>query len=159
MALETPHLWRIACQIHQKLLAAQMHRQQLDLPTSYWPLFLKKGSLSNLAHARSWHAARNEADADFKRFLFEFIGKLQTLQRQIQDREDCATLVSPVELYRDLDALYDEFPEMEYDLKAHQLKITTDSVILEGVDLGSFQIIFRERIFPVEQGVSQVPTT
>lgn len=118
-----------------------MQRQQLDLPTSYWPEFLKKGHLSNLTHARSWHAAKSEADADYDRFLTQFIGKLQDLKRQLQERERPSAIVSPTELHRDIEALYDEFSEVDYDFKTHQLKVVTDPIVMEGIDLGPFQIV------------------
>jgi len=44
-------------------------------------------------------------------------------------------------LYEDLDALFEEFPEVDYDFKSHQLQVTTDPVVLEGVELGPFQIV------------------
>ena len=61
---------------------------------------------------------------------------LAVLQSSLTER----SLSSASDIYRDLQALENEFEEVDIDLKEHLLSATTDCIVLEGTYLGAFAI-------------------
>ena len=51
------------------------------------------------------------------------------------------TVSSLGELYRDLVALEQEPFELQIDLDEHELSVTTEPIVLEGIALGRFEIV------------------
>jgi hypothetical protein len=72
---------------------------------------------------------------------------LENFQRDlgwtIKGLEACKTprqIAAAASLYRDILALYDEFDDVEINVKEHTLRVTTDRIVLEDVPLGRFEI-------------------
>jgi hypothetical protein len=65
---------------------------------------------------------------------------LETALRTVEAHSTSRVLRSPSEIYRDILALHAEFDEVEIDFDAHELRVTTDAIVLSDIDLGRFDI-------------------
>ena len=59
---------------------------------------------------------------------------------ELYDHGRVRSIASQGDIYQDLLALEEEFPEVQIDLAEAQISVTTEPLILEGIHLGPFQI-------------------
>ena len=94
-----------------------------------------------MAHERGWHAAAHTLVTDLADACWSLHRQLDTAFRELPPRGLPRRRPTVSAVYHDLRALKCEFGEVQIDLKAHELSITTDPIELEGVVLGPFQIV------------------
>jgi hypothetical protein len=66
--------------------------------------------------------------------------ELTAIQQRLTCRTGAERFATASEIYGDLVALNDEFEELDFDPKVCRLSITTESIVLEGIYLGPFEI-------------------
>ncbi len=72
--------------------------------------------------------------------LADLIHQLGTLRREINLSPPITIVASLPSIMADLRALHDEFDEVSIDLRRRMISVTTEPIILEGVELGPFAI-------------------
>lgn len=130
-------LLRAAGKAQAAYSAARIERRELDLPENYW--------LNAQQTFRRWALARNRRwSAAADRVRDSLSAELEYLTSQLRSRivslQNCDGQAVP-----SLRTLYDELvaTETEYGglaVKGSELAVTTDSIVLEGIRLGSFEI-------------------
>ena len=134
-----PVCWRAACAVHSQFpevtklpRLTKVEREQLaDVDRALRGLVL--------ASQRGWDAAAERSRLNARIAL----GRLQQASRSLHDQLAPAlpgSLPSVRDLHDDLVALRSEFPELKLDSRQRQIQVTTESIVLEGIDLGPFQI-------------------
>lgn len=92
--------------------------------------------------ARDWRQATVVARDDLTSAARDVISRLQSWIDSVpQPTPPARHGASAHELYHDLVALNAEFGELEYDPDDQTLAVTTGPIVLEGVNLGRFQIV------------------
>ena len=131
---------RAAADIHRSLQASHQQHAHITLPCETWDLLQQYVRQTKLARKRNWHAAA-------RRFQERIADMLQCLQnlvaeelRMIASDAQSRPIQSQQAIYDDIQALREEFDEVEVDLGGHSLSVTTEPIALEGVSLGRFQI-------------------
>ena len=94
-----------------------------------------------LADARGWSSAASVARADCRRLAAAATDRLADYGRALDRSARSARVQPPREVAADLAALADEFAEVAIELRGKTVSVTTDRVVLEGVDLGRFKIV------------------
>jgi hypothetical protein len=131
---------RAAVFIHQHLSGRNTQADAIRLPEHPWQQIQRLKRQAVRAHERGWQLAEKALFRDFADTLRRFQYELEGSVRQVQTRLEPHPEVSPVELYRDVLALTQEFDGFEIDYENHELAVTTDPIVLEGIDLGRFEI-------------------
>ena len=116
-----------------------------ELPTAAWQRCRRLQGLLTQAQQRGWRHAERRCRDRLRRTLAD-------LRRQLDDgdfaREENRYQPSLRDLYDDLRALENEFPGLTMNLKEGTLSVVTESIVLEGIDLGPFEIELDWRRLP-----------
>ena len=140
MTTEERRRLRAAIRIHDRLTTSTDPPPAPLLPLEAWRDLVRAARLTALAAERGWTNAAVAARADYRRAAGELTDRLSACLRVRAADDRRHAVQSPREIFADLAALEAEFGEVEIDLKEETLSITTDPVVLEGVDLGRFEI-------------------
>jgi hypothetical protein len=140
MSTYNKRVLRAASCVCQVLATSATLSGAIALPHSQWRNVLDTARSMQLAHHRGWqHAVRRRQE--------QLLGELGYLQQSLswlldQLQEAIPQKIVPLagEIYRDLMALADAFEDVQCDVEEHMISITTEAVILDGIDLGRFQI-------------------
>jgi hypothetical protein len=131
---------RIAQQIQMQLLKKPDNCSTVSLPEEQWSRLKATRESMSLAQSRGWqYAARCRQE----QILSEIDELYRVLRRQAEQLRTCLipqSVATLIDLYQDLIALESEFPEVQCDMAAHLLRVTTRPIVLENIDLGPFQI-------------------
>jgi hypothetical protein len=92
------------------------------------------------AREHGWHLAAGRLMGDFQNTLRRCQNELDIVLRTIEPGLSTERIPSALEIYQDIRALQGEFEHVEIDRAEHELSVTTDPIVLEGIHLGSFQI-------------------
>lgn len=92
------------------------------------------------AREHGWQVAARIKSRELVARLEELHREIDQVLWQVVDVQTPRKIASPSELYLDLVALQEEPFELEIDADAGELCVTTEPVVLEGLDLGRFQI-------------------
>ena len=126
--------------MHRHLSGQEAENHVPILPESVWKRVLQAYQTMRKARTRGWHAAASQ----MVRELLHAVGELQrcagALFHELQQHLAIKNVATLGDLYQDLDALAEEFPAVRIDLEQPQLSVTTEPVILEGIELGRFEI-------------------
>lgn len=140
MPLPYRQLLKAVQSIHRQLTGSLRGTAIPALPEELWNGALSTVQCIAKASERGWHqAARLKTDEllhcveDLQRSLISVIAELY-------DRGRPRKIASQGDIYQDLLALDEEFPEVQIELAEYQICVTTEPVILEGIHLGPFQI-------------------
>ena len=133
-------LLRAAIAIHD-----QAHRQgplpdTIQLPEYAWAQIQRLKRQINMAQERGWHLAARSLTVELANSCRSFHRQLETAFRRLPTESMPALRPTVSAVYQDLLALRNEFDDVEIDPKAHELAVTTDTIELDGVLLGDFQI-------------------
>lgn len=131
---------RAAVLIHEQL--SQRHVQNFSrcLPEYSWAAAVRLRRQIVRAKDRGWHRAAGRLMGDLGGTLRRCQMELETVLHTIEPATSSLCIPSPSDIYQDIGALRTEFAEVEIDLQEHELCVTTDAIVLEGIDLGRFQI-------------------
>jgi hypothetical protein len=92
------------------------------------------------AQLRGWNLAASALSKDLECSIPSVLIDLTALQHRLTYRTGRLNFVTANDVYCDLVTLGDEFEELDYDSKLCRLAVTTESIVLEGVYLGAFEI-------------------
>ena len=112
----------------------------LHLPEYAWAQIQRLKRQVALAHDRGWHMAASSLAAELADKCREFQCQLESAFRDLSARNVPRQRPSVSAVYQDLLALRREFGEVEIDIETRELAVTTDTIELEGIVLGEFQI-------------------
>jgi hypothetical protein len=112
----------------------------IALPEAAWLSCLRLIRMRQQVQKRGWFSAASKLKRVLLSEVIQLTQQLVTLQQELES----ATAENPVpairSIFEDLLALEEEFGEYEIDLKAKSISVVTESIMLEGVYLGSFEI-------------------
>ncbi|QGQ24725.1 hypothetical protein F1728_19430 [Gimesia benthica] len=132
-------VWRMASLIEQQL-SLQENEINLGLPEAAWLSCLRLIRMRQQTQERGWFQATSRLDRELTTEVLQLTQQLVTLQQELES----ATVEKPVPairiIYEDLLALEEEFAGYDIDLKTKSISVVTESIVLEGVYLGAFEI-------------------
>ena len=131
---------RLALAIHAWLASKQTNEPLIELPNDTWSRCTELARQIRRAQLRGWHLAARELHSDLSYSLISLSDQLAVIRERLPRSQVVEPSVSANALYRDLLALNETFGEMDFDLAAKRLSLTTDPISLEGVYLGPFEI-------------------
>ena len=111
------------------------------LPRTAWFEFVRLLRLIAKADARNWSAASRRTREQLVLAHQALLGQLTTLQQEILPSESNRHSSGMADVYRDLQALQDEFVGVEFDRPNRQLTVTTEDICFDNLNLGPFDIV------------------
>jgi hypothetical protein len=93
-----------------------------------------------VAVARGWQGAARRLGEEMAAAIRRFQVDVEVARQVLETHAKSRRIVTPSEIYQDLLALQEEFHEVDVDLKERELSVTTESIVLEGIELGRFDI-------------------
>ena len=133
-------LLRAAGLIHEQLVIRDRSGPAIWLPEDNWREATRLLKLIKLARQHGWSRAVVNLTRSLRRELEDtcqhLTAQLDSLRKTLAGRASATTS----EIYRDLQALGEEFEDVECDLGAHELSVTTAAIVLDGLNLGRFQV-------------------
>src|SRR5262245_47546709 len=151
MATKNRQFVRAALSIHRMLSAAMDCSAAPRLPLQTWQRASAAANSVAKARARGWQTAARSKLLELVCHLKELGIRLADLIQELQDFRQPQTLSKPSELYGDLAALQQESFDVQVNLREHQLSVTTEPVVLEGIDLGRFEICLDWRLLKADE--------
>jgi hypothetical protein len=144
MMNETHRLaFRAGAAIHSALAEADRSMTCVDLPEVTWDRCGHLTRQIQKASGRGWrHAVRRLQDrlryalADLRRQIDQTLGQLDTPDRN-------GLIATPHDIFRDFLALHNEFDEVDICPRQRTVSAVTEAILLEGIDLGRFEIELR----------------
>lgn len=133
--------WRAALRIHRQLVKSRLERETLELPHTLWQRLVARKHLHQNALDSQWAHAQADLENDLQRMVSDLVLRSQELLQSLKQRREQIPLITLPELWRELQFLEAEYEEVECDLKEMEVRVTTPSIEIEGIDLGRFQII------------------
>jgi len=139
---------RIACRIARRIHDAVLrghHRRQRQTEETYLPLsapiarWQRVTRLIAQAQQRQWSSALARLSHERAMIVSEIQHELSTARRNTAERKE-SVVASMRDIASDLAQLKDEFGNWKFDGKSGSLSVTTESIILEEIELGSFVI-------------------
>ncbi|MCA9023041.1 MAG: hypothetical protein KDA74_22990, partial [Planctomycetaceae bacterium] len=132
-------VWRMASLV-EKQLSSQTSETNIGLPEVDWLSCLRLIRMRQEAQERGWFRAAAKVERELITEVLQLTRQLVTLQQELES----ATAEKPVPaihiVYEDLLALEEEFGDYIIDLKTKTISVVTESIMLEGVYLGAFEI-------------------
>jgi len=132
-------LVRTAVLIERVITSRVSRVEPEELPSAAWQRCERLAELTAFCRDRGWKSSIIRCELLLQRAINEFGRQLQILSgggRRTRTRP--ATVR---ELFDDLRDLPREFSDLTIDLKHSSLAVVTDPVVMEGLDLGRFQIV------------------
>jgi hypothetical protein len=133
--------WRAALQIHTKLHKLRADQHRFEVPDASFNVLADQIKLLYLSRHQCWLAAEAELNHQALRACTEVISRLQQLHKNLQQRLDAPEILPIPQIWLELEALTEEFSEVDVEVRAQEIRVTTDAIELEGIDLGRFQIV------------------
>ena len=110
------------------------------LPAATWGKLVRTAQQCDSAMRRGWCLAARRLEQEFACDLDRLQRQLGDLAAAIRQRVLMPAIPGLGDIYRDLLALEEEFEQVECDLQAAEVCVTTVPITLAGVELGPFQI-------------------
>jgi hypothetical protein len=110
-----------------------------DLPEQSWSRVLQLSRRIERAHDHGWHNATRRLSDDLRREMQILQDRLVAVSNGL-DRRKAFRSPSAGDIFRDIMALETEFTEVNADPEVPEICVTTQTIILDGIDLGSFEI-------------------
>jgi len=131
--------WRMASLVEQQL-SSQGSESDIALPEARWLSCLRLIRMRQQAQERGWLCAASKLERVLTSEVIQLTQQLVKLQQELE----AATTEKPVPairtIYEDLLALEEEFGDCIINLKNKMISVVTESIMLEGVYLGAFEI-------------------
>jgi hypothetical protein len=131
---------RAAVFLRDKLTTGEPPKLDLYLPEWPWDYIQKIRRRIDVARRRNWRRAAACLTEDLAAAINGCRQVLDNAVHVLQSRPAKPRVASAVEIYRDLQALDDEFEAVGIDVEKQLISVTTDRIALEGVYLGPFKI-------------------
>jgi hypothetical protein len=113
----------------------------LNLPVPHWNQLMRMAGHLQHAHHKHWDAAHHEVARRLVAQLGSLMRCLETTQLALVSGSRPVIRPCPSAILADLLALPEEFAEASIDLRAKTITVQTDCIVLDGIDLGPFEIV------------------
>ena len=130
---------QVAGRIRQSMTIMRGGCPSLGLPETAWAECTRLVRQIDKAAGRGWHHAARRLRMELGWAINACRGRLEQVAQQLEGHGPHEELPTQRELFQDLIALGDEFDEVCLDRK-DTASVVTESIVLEGVDLGRFDI-------------------
>ncbi len=138
---------RAAAKIHEHLMGPARLAPLPVLPRNTWQEVTQQVERFELSRRKGWHAAGRNLQLDLSYSVRRLMRELDQFQTEVPTGQRRRHMTSPRDIAGDLEALPREFQEVSIDLHERTIAVVTDSIRLENLDLGPFQIeVHWERI-------------
>ena len=107
---------------------------------SSWATIHRLNRQANQAASRGWHRAAQRLAEEMIDAMRRLAEDMEAAKRQIEAQTAPRIRPAVSEIYQDVLALQEEFEEVEINVTEHTLTVTTDSIVLEDIDFGRFDI-------------------
>ena len=131
---------RAAGLIRDQIARRQQDREPVCLPEQPWANMQRLIRRIELAKSRGWHQAARLLNENLLREVQYCRDRLLELVPPLKEQAARKEPPKESEIYREIVALEEEFDEVECDLASGELWVTTEPIVLEGIDLGRFDI-------------------
>lgn len=131
---------RLAVALHGLLAEASLPPRVLELPTGTWRQAERLAERVRRAGSRGWHLAARRLRRDLRYALGSVSTHLREIEQTLFDVQDSTYLATANDLYRDLDALAEQFDSCTIDPQAQFLAVVTEPISLDSHYLGPFEI-------------------
>lgn len=139
--MNTTHLSRLASVVHEALLAGRRLSHVLELPGIAWQRCQTRLRQSWRAKQHGWTLAAERLQHELQSTLSSLGAQITELQQRVDGQRSRNTAaVRYRDVFRDLLALREEFAAVNYDRSSHQLRVRTEEIELEDIELGPFEI-------------------
>jgi hypothetical protein len=133
-------LLRAALDIHSQLQRLEGQSANVDLPQDDWNCGQSLLHRMRQAESRGWYGAARVLRKELDWPLKQCAERLQTLGQSISAQDRPSDIANLHDIFNDLVALFDEFAAVEIDLASRKLSVTTEPIVLEGFELGPFNM-------------------
>jgi hypothetical protein len=140
MNSEERNALQAAVLIHEQLAGKSTPSPAVYLPEYAWATIARLHRQAEMANSRGWHRAAKRLSEDLAEAIRRCHRDLEMALRSLDSSSLPRKVSTSAEIYRDILALGTEFDETDIGLGEHKLSVTTDSIALEGIELGRFQI-------------------
>jgi hypothetical protein len=138
---------RAAVRIHQHLCTPQAHARHVALPQPQWEEVSTLIRRFHFVHSRCWRAAAQTVASDLEYQLRRLSAELDSLRARLPAGSPLNKVSTAGVIAADLLALAGEFEAVAIDLKEKTVRVDTEGIVLEDVNLGAFRIVLHwERI-------------
>lgn len=110
-----------------------------ELPVETWKACQRHAALLEVCRKRNWLAATARCEARLRDSIRDLVRESEAIRHELADQRPVETPTIR-ELYDDLRGLESQFGRLKLDLRRRSISVVTDSIILDGVELGSFEI-------------------
>lgn len=111
------------------------------LPEYDWQRLMKVLRWLELASRRGWTATVPRLRRQHASLVRSVVSHLEGRQRTLDEMRDQRPVASIGDILADMSALEAEFDGLAIDLKNRTLSVVTPPVVLEGIELGRFEIV------------------
>jgi len=132
-------VWRMASLI-EKQLSSLGSETIIALPEASWLSCLRLIRMRQQAQERGWFRAASKLERVLTSEVILLTQQLVTLQQELESATTVKSVPAIRTIYEDLLALEEEFGDFSIDLKNKTISVVTESIMLEGVYLGAFEI-------------------
>ncbi|MBN72939.1 MAG: hypothetical protein CME32_27100 [Gimesia sp.] len=139
MKQKSKTVWRMASLV-EKQLSSLGSETIIALPEGSWLSCLRLISMRQQAQERGWFRAASKLERVLTSEVILLTQQLVTLQQELESVTTAKSVPAIRTIYDDLLALEEEFGEYSIDLKNKTISVVTESIMLEGVYLGAFEI-------------------
>jgi hypothetical protein len=148
-------LLRASSLIRSRLAAKRQTDGNVYLPDRLWNELQTTFRMMERARQRGWYRAAAWLRTDLRFQAIDCTSQLNRLCNVLQEQVRDVPFPPAAEIYRDLLALEQEFESVSCDLRRGQLRVETEPIVLDGLDLGRFEICLewnrmdRERVYRI----------
>ncbi|QDT64756.1 hypothetical protein [Calycomorphotria hydatis] len=125
---------------HAALLSRDHRSPTLNPPVPAWSNCLRLAEKATRAKSLGYVLAARRLRRDYRVSLVTLVDFIDTERLQLDDEFAPRRILSPREITAELLSLNSEFPEVLSIPKRAIIRVTTEPVTLEGIELGSFEI-------------------
>jgi len=131
---------RAAGRIRDQIVRRQQDGEPLSLPEQPWANMQGLTRQIELARSRGWQRAARLLAEGLLREVQYCRDCLLDISSVLQKRTTDNELPKESEIYREIVALEEEFDTVECDPDCGELRVSSEPIVLEGIDLGRFEI-------------------
>ena len=133
--------WRQAMRLHSAYVRTQQEQATPVLPVWIWKECENAVRWLTVAASRGWSGAVREQRSNLWGALRRLQVHCSPLLEVLSDARPDEQVPTLRDLYEELLALRQEFPDYECDPQQHTLTVETDEIDMDNIHLGSFQIV------------------
>jgi hypothetical protein len=133
-------LLRAAECIRSQLCRAASTSEEVDFPDAHWNECQALGRQLARAATRGWVNSQAILQDRLERGIASCLERLQQALKQISSFRSKISPPTARAIFNELSALSDDFDTFAVDLASQTVSVNTESVVLEDIDLGPFEI-------------------